>query len=70
VIHENLLPTCNETMQNLGVEGQRIFWCPRCGTLKLYSGEHADVERPAWMTWTAEKVLCEALEEIKRGGKE
>ncbi len=27
-------PTCSATMQNLGVEGQRIFWCPRCGTVK------------------------------------
>lgn len=22
-------------MHNLGVEGQRVFWCPRCGTVKV-----------------------------------
>lgn len=26
--------TCNHTVQNLGVDGQKIFWCPRCGTIK------------------------------------
>ncbi len=35
--------TCSHTMQNLGVEGQRIFWCPRCGSLKTVVG-HADKE--------------------------
>ena len=30
-------PTCDHTMQNLGVENQKIFWCPRCGTLKTIS---------------------------------
>ena len=29
-------PTCNATLQNLGVDqpGRRVFWCPNCGTLK------------------------------------
>lgn len=28
--------TCSHTMQNLGLNSQyrRVFWCPRCGTLK------------------------------------
>lgn len=37
-------PTCQHTMQNLGVEGRRIFWCPRCGTLKEFSGDFERVE--------------------------
>jgi rubrerythrin len=24
---------CGHTIQNVGAEGQRIFWCPRCGSL-------------------------------------
>lgn len=26
-------PKCNHTLQNIGAKDQRIFWCPRCGTL-------------------------------------
>jgi tRNA(Ile2) C34 agmatinyltransferase TiaS len=39
-------PTCSHTMQNLGAEGQRLFWCPRCGTIKSVSGDHDSVSRP------------------------
>jgi hypothetical protein len=35
-------------MQNLGANGQRIFWCPRCGTLRTYTGEHVEDEPPMW----------------------
>ncbi len=42
-------PTCNHTMQNLGVQGQRIFWCSRCGTLREYTGDFSRVELPAWL---------------------
>lgn len=29
-------PTCDHTMQGIGVSagGDHIFWCPRCGTLR------------------------------------
>lgn len=27
-------PNCDHTMQNLGVNGQKVWWCPRCGTVK------------------------------------
>ena len=27
-------PTCDRTMQNLGIEDRRVFWCPSCGTVK------------------------------------
>lgn len=30
-------PTCDHTMQSLGVDAQqakRFYWCPRCGTIK------------------------------------
>ena len=40
-------PTCDHTMQNLGVENQKIFWCPRCGTLKTVSpsGDYEENEQ-------------------------
>ena len=41
-------PTCDHTMQNLGVDNQRIFWCPKCGTLKTESGDHSEVEQTIW----------------------
>lgn len=32
-------PTCDHTMHNLGLSngGARVFWCPRCGSLKTES---------------------------------
>ncbi len=30
---------CNHTVQNISAEGQRIFWCPRCGSLKTETGD-------------------------------
>ena len=36
-------PTCDHTMHNLGVESQRIFWCPRCGTIKTEVDEQHHV---------------------------
>lgn len=41
-------PTCEHTMQGIGVveSGERVWWCPRCGTLKrggnLNYLEHVD----------------------------
>lgn len=35
-------PTCDHTMQSFGVlveNGARIYWCPRCGTVKTDFGE-------------------------------
>lgn len=26
-------PVCNRTLQNVGADNKRIFWCPCCGTL-------------------------------------
>jgi hypothetical protein len=36
-------PTCNATLQNLGLDqpGRRTFWCPNCGTLKWERGDPA-----------------------------
>lgn len=42
-------PVCDHTMQNLGVEGRRVFWCPRCGTLKMEHSDHVDLESPTWI---------------------
>ena len=27
-------PNCDHTMQNLGADDRRLFWCPRCGTIR------------------------------------
>ena len=35
---------CAHTIQNVGAEDQRIFWCPRCGSLTTENGEHRKVE--------------------------
>lgn len=42
-------PTCNQTMQNLGLDTspKRTFWCPNCGTLKTVCGDFEESERPA-----------------------
>lgn len=37
-------PTCDHTMQNLGVNGQNIFWCNRCGTIKTVIGDYEEIE--------------------------
>lgn len=42
-------PTCDHTMQGLGLTttGQRWFWCPRCGTLTEQApGRRPVAERP------------------------
>lgn len=33
-------PTCDHTMQNLGADDRRIFWCPRCGTIRDQTAIH------------------------------
>jgi hypothetical protein len=42
---------CDGTMQNLGAPTGRIFWCARCGTLKMDGGPgtHETVESPIWV---------------------
>jgi Zn-finger nucleic acid-binding protein len=37
---------CGHTVQNLGVEGQRIFWCPRCGTVMTERGDWKEHQSP------------------------
>lgn len=40
-------PTCSHTLQALfGIGGRMCFWCPRCGTLRITSGDHTDDEAP------------------------
>jgi hypothetical protein len=55
-------PVCQRTMQNLGVEGQRKFWCPSCGTLKTVSGDYENVESPRW----TRLVSAHDFEELRR----
>lgn len=42
-------PTCDHTMQNLGVNGQKIFWCNRCGTIKTITRDYEEFEEPIWI---------------------
>ncbi len=42
-------PTCDHTMQNLGVNGQKIFWCNRCGTIKTVCGDYEEIEETIWI---------------------
>ena len=42
-------PTCDHTMQNLGVNGQKIFWCNRCGTIKTVTVDFEEFEEPIWI---------------------
>lgn len=42
-------PTCDHTMKNLPVEGNRLFWCPRCGTLKEEGSDRDSFESPFWI---------------------
>jgi tRNA(Ile2) C34 agmatinyltransferase TiaS len=42
-------PTCNHTMENLGTEVVKTFWCPRCGTLKtVHEDGFEDVTPTFW----------------------
>lgn len=55
-------PTCDHTMQNIGVEHERIFWCSRCGTLKNERNpEYYDVDVPSWV-----KRFCVSINDIPR----
>lgn len=40
-------PTCQHTMTNLGVPEKRVFWCPRCGTVKSCTAGGEVADRPA-----------------------
>lgn len=31
-------PICSHTMEGLDTPGRRLFWCPRCGTLRELTG--------------------------------
>jgi hypothetical protein len=47
---------CNHTVNNIGVEGRRIFWCPRCGTLRTENGDFINSESP----WLVKRVRMSA----------
>jgi hypothetical protein len=37
---------CDHTVQNIGAKGRRIWWCPRCGSLRTKIGEHSQTDVP------------------------
>ncbi len=56
---------CGHTMHNLGVSGQRIFWCPRCGTLKDNEGTtFENNESPRWTKMLAAAKWHEVQVEV------
>lgn len=57
-------PTCNHTMQNLGMEAERKFWCNRCGTVKSYTGEFENVSVPRWTRLAKERDFQELLHDV------
>ena len=53
-------PTCDHTMQNLGLaqSGARVFWCPRCGSLKTEStGGFVETEQPALVQRVKDAII-------------
>lgn len=38
---------CGHTVQNLGVQGRKVFWCPRCGS-KRNAASMSKLLRPDW----------------------
>jgi uncharacterized protein YbaR (Trm112 family) len=38
-------PTCDHTMQRIS-EAEKVFWCPRCGTLKCHIVEDRFNDEP------------------------
>jgi hypothetical protein len=53
-------PTCNHTMHNLGISegGGRIFWCPRCGTLKSENLSGFEGSDAPMLVGRVRKILC------------
>ncbi len=56
---------CNATMQNLGVEGQRIFYCPLCGCIKSVVGESVTVPLIA----SRLRAACDVADRVSIDGK-
>ena len=51
--------TCDHTMQRLPGRDIPVFWCPRCGTIKL-EGRTPEFEAPKVVARA--RGLCEAVE--------
>lgn len=57
---------CQGTMQNVGAVGERIFWCPRCGSLKkLYLGGFIRPDREDFETPNLVKLVRSCEEDEK-----
>jgi Zn-finger nucleic acid-binding protein len=59
-------PVCSHTMQSLGLEAERVFWCPRCGTLKMTRGDHESIEAPWWMKLAVQDLSEELAREMRQ----
>lgn len=60
-----MCPTCGVTMQKVnGGTNPKVFWCPRCGTLKMEGGV-PDHEAPRILaTMMREAVLADRLQHL------
>jgi len=63
-------PTCDHTMQNLGVDSgvdkhKKIFWCPRCGTIKEVVKDHEQIEQTIWSRLIINEVKFQPLVECE-----
>jgi hypothetical protein len=38
---------CDHTVQSIGATDRPTYWCPRCGTLKIVTGDFHDTKPPA-----------------------
>ena len=65
-------PTCSHTMQNLGLDsaGRRVFWCPRCGTLREEVSDNSSGIPAAQTNDEAPKLVprCREFEETVPNG--
>jgi predicted RNA-binding Zn-ribbon protein involved in translation (DUF1610 family) len=65
-------PTCSHTMEGLDArEGERLFWCPRCGTIKqerMLGGCRDNIGQPKLVAYIkgveeqAEHAICKGRE--------
>ena len=45
-----MCPTCDHTMQSVGTPDNKVWWCPRCGTIKMWGDDlPGNTEAPRWI---------------------
>ena len=57
--------TCDHTMQRVNGGEPKVFWCPRCGTLKT-EGVVLEFELPKVVGRS--HALCSSIDDVERAG--